>query len=93
MSITVSQMVFFYSGESQWIYLSRAHNGNAHSIAMNGNVFVASWVIPLVTIILGFCYDSPNSAKFIHSFYPEAWKKSKCPFWNEIFPINVKIQA
>ena len=30
-------------------YLIRGSDGNAHSIAMNGNVSVASWVIPLVT--------------------------------------------
>ena len=31
-------------------YLTRGSNGNAHSVTMNGNVSVASWVIPLVTI-------------------------------------------
>ena len=31
-------------------HLTRGSNGNAHSITMNGNVAVASWVIPLVTI-------------------------------------------
>ena len=31
-------------------YLTRGSNGNVHSITTNGNVSVASWVIPLVTI-------------------------------------------
>ena len=31
-------------------YLIRGSNGNAHSVTKNGNVSVASWVIPLVTI-------------------------------------------
>ena len=36
-------------------YLTRGSNGNVHSVTMNGNVSVASWVIPLVTMpYLGF---------------------------------------
>ena len=31
-------------------YLTRGSNGNEHSVTMNGNVSVAIWVIPLVTI-------------------------------------------
>ena len=31
-------------------YLTRGSYGNAHSITINGNVYAASWVIPLVTI-------------------------------------------
>ena len=35
-------------------YLTRGSNGNAHSVTMNGNVSVASWVILLVYL----CHDS-----------------------------------
>ena len=61
-SITVSEIVSIHSGESQWIYLTRGSNGNAHSIAMNGNVSVTS---SGNHTILGFCHDSLNSVKFI----------------------------
>ena len=33
-------------------YLPRGSNGNAVYITSNGNVFVARWVLPLVTIPL-----------------------------------------
>ena len=39
---------------SQWSVtmdnLTRGSNGNEHSITVNGNVSIAGWVIPLVTI-------------------------------------------
>ena len=52
-------------------YLPRGSDGNVLCITTtgNGNVFVARWVMPLVTIpFLEFCYDllnSLNSVKFI----------------------------
>ena len=51
----ISSTVLWDGIYSQWwvtmdISNQRYSNGNAHSITMNGNVSVVSWVIPLVTI-------------------------------------------
>ena len=42
-------------------YLTSGSNVNTHSITVNGNVSVAGWVMPLVTIpFLDFSHDSLN---------------------------------
>ena len=45
--ITLSRLVSIQCGD--WQYQTRGSIGNALSIITNGNVFVASWVLPLVT--------------------------------------------
>ena len=40
---------YLFTLVSRYGYLTRGSNGNAHSITMNGNASVSSWVIPLVT--------------------------------------------
>ena len=46
-------------------YLSRGSNKNVLCITSTGNVFAARWVIPLVTIPLGFCHDALNSLNLV----------------------------
>ena len=41
-------------------YLTTGSNANAHSIAVNGNVSVAGWVITLITILIQTFYLKNN---------------------------------
>ena len=44
-------------------YLPRGSNENLLYITSTGNVFVAIWVIPLITILSGYHADTPITIK------------------------------
>ena len=68
---------YLFTVVSHNVYLTRSSNGNLHSTTMNGNVSVASWVLPLVTMpFLDFVMFH-----WIHWIQWNSFRKNSNGFW------------